>query len=51
MKYMRKDMCILGNRMGEIFILAFDTSPPSVIKRYRDLDSNVIDLIYEDEFK
>lgn len=32
-------------------ILAFDTQPPSVIKKYKDVDRAVIDLIYDDENK
>ena len=51
MKHMRKDLCILGTQTGEVLILAFDTQPPSVIKKYKDIDRAVIDLIYDDEFK
>ncbi|CAD8044608.1 unnamed protein product [Paramecium primaurelia] len=51
MKYMRKDLCILGSQNGEIMILAFDTQPPCVIKKYKDVDRSVIDLIYDDENK
>ncbi|CAD8137373.1 unnamed protein product [Paramecium octaurelia] len=51
MKYMRKDLCILGTKFGEIMILAFDTQPPSVIKKYKELDRAVVDLIYDDEVK
>ncbi|CAD8132889.1 unnamed protein product [Paramecium octaurelia] len=51
MKYMRKDLCILGSQSGEIMILAFDTQPPCVIKKYKDVDRSVVDMIYDDENK
>ncbi|CAD8043189.1 unnamed protein product [Paramecium primaurelia] len=51
MKYMRNDLCILGSEIGEIMILAFDTQPPSIIKKYKDIDRSVVDLIYDDENK
>ncbi|CAD8048091.1 unnamed protein product [Paramecium primaurelia] len=51
MKYMRKDLCILGTKFGEIMILAFDTQPPCVIKKYKEVDRAVLDLVYDDEVK
>ncbi|CAD8056643.1 unnamed protein product [Paramecium sonneborni] len=51
MKFMRKDLCIIGTKYGEIMILAFDTQPPGVIKKYKEIDRQVLDLIYDDEIK
>ncbi|CAD8059565.1 unnamed protein product [Paramecium sonneborni] len=51
MKYMRKDLCIMGTKFGEIMIIAFDTQPPCVIKKYKEIDRQVLDLIYDDEVK
>lgn len=51
MKYMRRDLCAFGNSQGEVFILSFDQKSPQVCTRYREVDSAVVDLIYEDENK